>query len=117
MLFHFASDVRLVGEQFMNPGQGPSGGMSEQYNRGPPGPTGNMQLGHRQQYGPYGPGYERRYETLAELLYDTLVTMCSLSHNVVQYLHITLPYFKISFLFALLGSLMIYESDITFLTK
>ncbi|XP_027013211.1 AT-rich interactive domain-containing protein 1A isoform X1 [Tachysurus fulvidraco] len=54
--------MRKVGEQFKNLGQGPSGGMSEQYNRGPPGPTGNMQLGHRQQYGPYGPGYERRQE-------------------------------------------------------
>ncbi|XP_060760958.1 AT-rich interactive domain-containing protein 1A isoform X2 [Neoarius graeffei] len=50
------------GEQFMNPGQGPSSGMSEQYNRGPPGPISNMQLGHRQQYGPFGPGYDRRQE-------------------------------------------------------
>ncbi|XP_034157369.2 AT-rich interactive domain-containing protein 1A [Pangasianodon hypophthalmus] len=54
--------MRKAGEQFMNPGQGPSSGMSEQYNRGPPGPIGNMQLGHRQQYGPYGPGYDRRQE-------------------------------------------------------
>lgn len=65
MLLDFASALHLAGEQFMNPGQGPSSGMSEQYNRGPPGPIGNVQLGHRQQYGPYGAGYERRYETLA----------------------------------------------------
>ncbi|KAF5893174.1 AT-rich interactive domain-containing protein 1A-like, partial [Clarias magur] len=57
------SGMRKAGEQFMqNPGHGPSSGMSEQYNRGPPGPTGNMQLGHRQQYGPYGPGFDRRQE-------------------------------------------------------
>lgn len=71
MLLHHASVLCLAGEQFMNPGQGSSSGMSEQYNRGPPGPIGNMQLGHRQQYGPYGPGYDRRYRGLTELLYDT----------------------------------------------
>lgn len=60
ILLHYASALYLAGEQFMNPGQGPSSGISEQYNR-PPGPISNMQLGHRQPYGPYGPGYERRY--------------------------------------------------------
>ncbi|KAF7686229.1 AT-rich interactive domain-containing protein 1A [Silurus meridionalis] len=54
--------MRKAGEQFMNPGQGHSSGLNEQYNRGPPGHIGNMQLGHRQQYGPYGPGYDRRQE-------------------------------------------------------
>uniref|UniRef100_A0A7N8WQU0 AT rich interactive domain 1Ab (SWI-like) n=1 Tax=Mastacembelus armatus TaxID=205130 RepID=A0A7N8WQU0_9TELE len=44
-------------EQFMPPG--PNSGMGEQYNRGPPGPMGNMQMGQRQQY-PYG--YDRRQE-------------------------------------------------------
>lgn len=44
-----------AGEQFMQPG--PNSGMGEQYNRGPPGPMGNMQMGQRQQY-PYG--YDRR---------------------------------------------------------
>lgn len=44
-----------AGEQFMQPG--PNSGMGEQYNRGPPGPLANMQMGQRQQY-PYG--YERR---------------------------------------------------------
>uniref|UniRef100_A0A3B4YBD3 AT-rich interaction domain 1A n=1 Tax=Seriola lalandi dorsalis TaxID=1841481 RepID=A0A3B4YBD3_SERLL len=42
-------------KQFMPPG--PNSGMGEQYNRGPPGPMGNMQLGQRQQY-PYG--YDRQ---------------------------------------------------------
>ncbi|XP_052388615.1 AT-rich interactive domain-containing protein 1A isoform X4 [Carassius gibelio] len=51
--------MRKAGEQFMSPGQGPNSGMGEQYNRGPPGPMGNIQMGPRQQY-PYGPGYERR---------------------------------------------------------
>ncbi|KAK2887288.1 hypothetical protein Q8A67_015516 [Cirrhinus molitorella] len=54
--------MRKAGEQFMSPGQGPNSGMSEQYNRGPPGPMGNMQMGQRQQY-PYGPGYDRRPES------------------------------------------------------
>lgn len=49
--------MRKAGEQFMQPG--PNSGMGEQYNRGPPGPMGNMQMGQRQQY-PYG--YERRPE-------------------------------------------------------
>lgn len=44
-----------AGEQFMQPG--PNSGMAEQYNRGPPGPMGNMPMGQRQQY-PYG--YDRR---------------------------------------------------------
>lgn len=44
-----------AGEQFMQPG--PNSGMGEQYNRGPPGPMGNMQMGQRQQY-PYV--YDRR---------------------------------------------------------
>lgn len=44
-----------AGEQFMQPG--PNSGIGEQYNRGPPGPMGNMQMGQRQQY-PYG--YDRR---------------------------------------------------------
>uniref|UniRef100_A0A3B4YBN4 AT-rich interaction domain 1A n=1 Tax=Seriola lalandi dorsalis TaxID=1841481 RepID=A0A3B4YBN4_SERLL len=48
----------VPGEQFMPPG--PNSGMGEQYNRGPPGPMGNMQLGQRQQY-PYG--YDRRHES------------------------------------------------------
>uniref|UniRef100_A0A8C2GRQ6 AT rich interactive domain 1Ab (SWI-like) n=1 Tax=Cyprinus carpio TaxID=7962 RepID=A0A8C2GRQ6_CYPCA len=51
--------MRKAGEQFMSPGQGPNSGIAEQYNRGPPGPMGNMPMGQRQQY-PYGPGYERR---------------------------------------------------------
>uniref|UniRef100_A0A8C1AP36 AT rich interactive domain 1Ab (SWI-like) n=1 Tax=Cyprinus carpio carpio TaxID=630221 RepID=A0A8C1AP36_CYPCA len=51
--------MRKAGEQFMSPSQGPNSGMGEQYNRGPPGPMGNIQMGQRQQY-PYGPGYERR---------------------------------------------------------
>ncbi|XP_017293478.1 AT-rich interactive domain-containing protein 1A isoform X2 [Kryptolebias marmoratus] len=49
--------MRKAGEQFMSPG--PNSGMGEQYNRGPPGPMGNMPMGQRQQY-PYG--YERRQE-------------------------------------------------------
>ncbi|KAG7245246.1 hypothetical protein INR49_023819, partial [Caranx melampygus] len=49
--------MRKAGEQFMPPG--PNSGMGEQYNRGPPGPMGNMQMGQRQQY-PYG--YDRRPE-------------------------------------------------------
>ncbi|KAI4873030.1 hypothetical protein NFI96_028193 [Prochilodus magdalenae] len=53
--------MRKAGEQFMTPGQGPNSGMGEQYNRGPPGPMGNMQMGQRQQY-PYGPGFDRRQE-------------------------------------------------------
>ncbi|MEQ2218261.1 hypothetical protein XENOCAPTIV_000625 [Xenoophorus captivus] len=44
--------------QFMPPN--PNSGMGEQYNRGPPGPMGNMPMGQRQQY-PYG--YERRHDT------------------------------------------------------
>ena len=44
----------------MTPGPGPNSGMAEQYNRGPPGPMGNMQMGQRQQFA-YGPGYDRRY--------------------------------------------------------
>lgn len=55
--------MRKAGEQFMTPGQGPNSAMSEQYNRGPPGPMGNMQMGQRAQYGPYAPGYERRQES------------------------------------------------------
>ncbi|XP_051519086.1 AT-rich interactive domain-containing protein 1A-like isoform X1 [Myxocyprinus asiaticus] len=51
--------MRKAGEQFMSPGQGPNSGVGEQYNRGPPGPISNMQMGQRQQY-PYGPGYDRR---------------------------------------------------------
>ncbi|XP_048057952.1 AT-rich interactive domain-containing protein 1A isoform X3 [Megalobrama amblycephala] len=54
--------MRKAGEQFMSPSQGPNSGMSEQYNRGAPGPMGNMPMGQRQQY-PYGPGYDRRPET------------------------------------------------------
>uniref|UniRef100_A0A672GK98 AT-rich interactive domain-containing protein 1A-like n=1 Tax=Salarias fasciatus TaxID=181472 RepID=A0A672GK98_SALFA len=49
--------MRKAGEQFMPPG--PNSGMGEQYNRGPPGPMGNMQMGQRQQY-PYG--YDRRQD-------------------------------------------------------
>uniref|UniRef100_A0A8C4GYZ7 AT rich interactive domain 1Ab (SWI-like) n=1 Tax=Dicentrarchus labrax TaxID=13489 RepID=A0A8C4GYZ7_DICLA len=49
--------MRKAGEQFMQPG--PNSGMGEQYNRGPPGPMGNMQMGQRQQF-PYG--YDRRQE-------------------------------------------------------
>ncbi|XP_057211198.1 AT-rich interactive domain-containing protein 1A isoform X1 [Triplophysa rosa] len=56
------SGMRKASEQFMTPGQGPNSGMGEQYNRGPPGPMGNMQMGQRQQY-PYGPGYERRSDS------------------------------------------------------
>lgn len=52
-----------AGEQFMSPSQGPNSGMGEQYNRGAPGPMGNMPMGQRQQY-PYGPGYDRRWEHL-----------------------------------------------------
>ncbi|MGH0177126.1 UNVERIFIED_CONTAM: hypothetical protein FKN15_074323 [Acipenser sinensis] len=51
----------VCGEQFMSPGQGPNSGMTEQYNRPPPGSMGNMAMGQRQQY-PYGPGYDRRQE-------------------------------------------------------
>ncbi|TWW65462.1 AT-rich interactive domain-containing protein 1A [Takifugu flavidus] len=50
--------MRKAGEQFMQPG--PNSGMGEQYNRGPPGPMANMQMGQRQQY-PYG--YDRRQES------------------------------------------------------
>ncbi|XP_061616536.1 AT-rich interactive domain-containing protein 1A isoform X4 [Phyllopteryx taeniolatus] len=50
--------MRKAGEQFMPPG--PNSGMGEQYNRGPPGPMGNLPLGQRQQY-PYG--YDRRQES------------------------------------------------------
>ncbi|MBN3273317.1 ARI1A protein, partial [Polyodon spathula] len=53
--------MRKGGEQFMSPGQGPNSGMTEQYNRPPPGSIGNMAMGQRQQY-PYGPGYDRRQE-------------------------------------------------------
>ncbi|XP_058853530.1 AT-rich interactive domain-containing protein 1A-like isoform X1 [Acipenser ruthenus] len=53
--------MRKGGEQFMSPGQGPNSGMTEQYNRPPPGSMGNMAMGQRQQY-PYGPGYDRRQE-------------------------------------------------------
>ncbi|XP_059899670.1 AT-rich interactive domain-containing protein 1A isoform X5 [Gadus macrocephalus] len=53
--------MRKAGEQFMTPGPGPNSGMAEQYNRGPPGPLGNMQMGQRQQFA-YGPGYDRRPE-------------------------------------------------------
>ncbi|XP_072303864.1 AT-rich interactive domain-containing protein 1A isoform X2 [Eucyclogobius newberryi] len=49
--------MRKAGEQFMQPG--PNSGIGEQYNRGPPGTMGNMQMSQRQQY-PYG--YERRQE-------------------------------------------------------
>ncbi|KAM7383820.1 hypothetical protein PAMA_011267 [Pampus argenteus] len=49
--------MRKAGEQFMPPG--PNSGIGEQYNRGPPGPMANMQMGQRQQY-PYG--YDRRQE-------------------------------------------------------
>lgn len=49
--------MRKAGEQFMPPG--PNSAMGEQYNRGPPGPMGNMPMGQRQQY-PYG--YDRRQE-------------------------------------------------------
>lgn len=83
MSLHYSSALCLAGEQLMNAGQGPSSGMSEQYNRGPPGPIGNMQLGHRQQYGPFGPGYERRYKLLAELRKDTFA-VCSLHLTLIQ---------------------------------
>lgn len=53
-LNHFLKKLE-AGEQFMQPG--PNSGMGEQYNRGPPGPMGNIQMGQRQQY-PYG--YDRR---------------------------------------------------------
>lgn len=53
----------LVGEQFIPGGQGPNSGLGDQYNRGPPGPMGNMPMGQRHQY-PYGPGYDRRYNFL-----------------------------------------------------
>uniref|UniRef100_A0A3P9PJU6 AT-rich interaction domain 1B n=1 Tax=Poecilia reticulata TaxID=8081 RepID=A0A3P9PJU6_POERE len=49
--------MRKAGEQFMPPN--PNSGMGEQYNRGPPGPMGNIPMGQRQQY-PYG--YDRRQE-------------------------------------------------------
>ncbi|XP_041867946.1 AT-rich interactive domain-containing protein 1A isoform X2 [Melanotaenia boesemani] len=49
--------MRKAGEQFMPPG--PNSAIGEQYNRGPPGPMGNMPMGQRQQY-PYG--YDRRQE-------------------------------------------------------
>uniref|UniRef100_A0A8C6PA10 AT-rich interaction domain 1A n=1 Tax=Nothobranchius furzeri TaxID=105023 RepID=A0A8C6PA10_NOTFU len=49
--------MRKAGEQFMPPG--PNSGMGEQYNRGPPGPMGNIPMGQRQQY-PYG--FDRRQE-------------------------------------------------------
>ncbi|XP_066531562.1 AT-rich interactive domain-containing protein 1A [Hoplias malabaricus] len=49
------------GETFLTPGPGPNSAMAEQYNRGPQGPMGNMQMGQRTPY-PYGPGYERRPE-------------------------------------------------------
>ncbi|KAG5842537.1 hypothetical protein ANANG_G00178670 [Anguilla anguilla] len=55
------SAMRKAGEQFMPPGQGSSGGMGDQYSRGPPGAIGTMPLGQRPQY-PYGPGYDRRQE-------------------------------------------------------
>uniref|UniRef100_A0A4W4EYJ3 ARID domain-containing protein n=1 Tax=Electrophorus electricus TaxID=8005 RepID=A0A4W4EYJ3_ELEEL len=56
------SGMRKAPEQFMTPGQGPNSGIGEQYNRGPPGPMANMQMGQRQQYPGYGPGYDRRQE-------------------------------------------------------
>uniref|UniRef100_A0A8C2EDL8 AT rich interactive domain 1Aa (SWI-like) n=1 Tax=Cyprinus carpio TaxID=7962 RepID=A0A8C2EDL8_CYPCA len=58
---HF-SGMRKVGEQFMPSGQGPNSSLGDQYNRGPPGPVGNMPMGQRHQY-PYGPGYDRRPES------------------------------------------------------
>uniref|UniRef100_A0A673FUL0 AT-rich interactive domain-containing protein 1A-like n=1 Tax=Sinocyclocheilus rhinocerous TaxID=307959 RepID=A0A673FUL0_9TELE len=58
---HF-SGMRKAGEQFMPGGQGPNSSLGDQYNRGPPGPMGNIPMGQRQQY-PYGPGYDRRPES------------------------------------------------------
>ncbi|XP_055066514.2 AT-rich interactive domain-containing protein 1A isoform X1 [Misgurnus anguillicaudatus] len=58
---HF-SGMRKVGEQFIPGGQGPNSGLGDQFNRGPPGPMGNMPMGQRHQY-PYGPGYDRRPES------------------------------------------------------
>ncbi|XP_052002924.1 AT-rich interactive domain-containing protein 1A-like isoform X1 [Xyrauchen texanus] len=58
---HF-SGMRKVGEQFMPGGQGPNSSLGDQYNRGQPGPMGNMPIGQRHQY-PYGPGYDRRPES------------------------------------------------------
>uniref|UniRef100_A0A672QV03 AT-rich interaction domain 1A n=1 Tax=Sinocyclocheilus grahami TaxID=75366 RepID=A0A672QV03_SINGR len=58
---HF-SGMRKAGEQFMPGGQGPNSSLGDQYNRGPPGPMGNMTMGQRHQY-PYGPGCDRRPES------------------------------------------------------
>ncbi|XP_067261958.1 AT-rich interactive domain-containing protein 1A isoform X2 [Chanodichthys erythropterus] len=58
---HF-SGMRKVGEQFISGGQGPNSSLSDQCNRGPQGPMGNMPMGQRHQY-PYGPGYDRRPES------------------------------------------------------
>uniref|UniRef100_A0A673HL10 AT-rich interactive domain-containing protein 1A-like n=1 Tax=Sinocyclocheilus rhinocerous TaxID=307959 RepID=A0A673HL10_9TELE len=58
---HFGG-MRKVGEQFMPGGQGPNSSIGDQYNRGPPGPIGNMPMGQRHQY-PYGPSYDRRPES------------------------------------------------------
>ncbi|XP_052474185.1 AT-rich interactive domain-containing protein 1A isoform X1 [Carassius gibelio] len=58
---HFGG-MRKVGEQFMPGGQGPNNSLGDQYNRGPPGPIGNMPMGQRHQY-PYGPSYDRRPES------------------------------------------------------
>lgn len=52
---------------------GPNSGMGEQYNRGPPGPMGNMQMGQRQQY-PYG--YDRRYTCYIILLLALILKYC-----------------------------------------
>lgn len=44
----------------MPSGQGQNSSLGDQYNRGQPGPMGNMPMGQRHQY-PYGTNYERRY--------------------------------------------------------
>uniref|UniRef100_A0A8C2CVZ4 AT rich interactive domain 1Aa (SWI-like) n=1 Tax=Cyprinus carpio TaxID=7962 RepID=A0A8C2CVZ4_CYPCA len=58
---HFGG-MRKVGEQFMPGGQGPNSSLGDQYNRGAPGPIGNLPMGQRHQY-PYGPSYDRRPES------------------------------------------------------
>lgn len=74
----FCLNAITVGEQFLPANQGSNSGVGDQqqqqpsqqqqppqppFNRGPPGAMGTMPMGPRQQY-PYGPGYDRRYDSM-----------------------------------------------------
>lgn len=76
----FCLNAFAVGEQFLPANQGSNSGVGDQqqqqpsqqqqqqqpqppFNRGPPGAMSTMPMGPRQQY-PYGPGYDRRYDSL-----------------------------------------------------